>query len=93
MRQQQKSGYRRVDWLEIIVFLILFFVVYEFTPRAQEFASRATTDILTTTSRVFDKEKAVLTTDVGLYFLSFPLPFHRPLFSYSCVRFVPWLSA
>lgn len=57
---------RRVDWLEIIVFLVLFFYVYQVTPRAQEFASRATTDIITPNSRVFDKEKVLMTLDNGM---------------------------
>jgi hypothetical protein len=67
IRHGGKEGLRRVvDWLELIVFLLLFCYVYQITPRAQEFASRATTDIIKPNSRDYDKEKVVLVLDIGL---------------------------
>jgi len=45
--------------------LVLFCYVYQMSPRAQEFASRATTDVATPASKVFDKEKVVMELEVG----------------------------
>jgi len=77
MRHATKEKHREVDWLEIIVGLVMLCFVLQATPRAQEFASRATTDVITAASKVFDKDKVVMeleigTIEIGLYLNAAP---------------------